>query len=138
MQWKRQKGETNGLFDGGIGNLTEDADMESFVMAIHGYSNAEWGLEVCLQLKSKLGGHGYAVIHHYATYRSSDFHAPGSPLNLTKLGMSCATSAHVFPLVGDMQDPWSFADDQLWRKRTRQPCIETTASLVCCVDAGLD
>ena len=36
----------------------------------------------------------------------------------------------------DMQEPETFANNDLWRKRSRA-CIETTASLVCCTNAKL-
>ena len=112
-----------------IRNMTEDAEMESLVMAIPGSFNCKWGLEVWENV-SKL--------------RANDPHtgpmalAPGSdPQNVRPSSATAQTEGDVMHelntrvahLVETCKNRDLFAGEELWRKRTRG-CVETVVSLV--------
>ena len=93
-----------------ICNMTEDAEMESLVMAIPGSFNTQWGLEVWKEV-SKPHPEGEHVMDELNT-------------RVTHLMETCKNR--------DL-----FASEELWRKRTRG-CVETVSSLVRFTPARLD
>ena len=148
------------------GNLTEDAEMELFVMAIPGSFNVEWGVKVWKKVSSTTEDNMLPVDRHlrvgtplsifsyiihlvWTCNPDTDTRlclpAPHSPHNNPNpsgppiLGEDVVyeLSAGVSHLLETCKNRGLFANDELWRKRTRA-CIETTVLLVCCVDANRD
>ena len=124
-----------------VGSLTEDAEMESLTMAIPGSLNTEWGLEVW----KRVSGVTDPVLRRRTTKTSPYDTTPHSPnahphnVPAPHQGEDVVDklSRCVVPLLKDCNNRDLFANDELWRTRTRA-CIETTAWLVCCADAKLD
>ena len=149
-----------------VSNMTEDAEMESFVVAIPGSFNEEWGVEVWKKV-SEDRNKDTSRNEPGPTHMQSIFHslnpvvriraASNSRANTAALppvphppsSYSHSTSAHaqgedtirelsarVGHLLETCKNQGLFASNKLWRRRTRA-CVETTASLVCCVGAEL-
>jgi uncharacterized protein DUF6535 len=134
-----------------IDNLTEDAEMEQFMMAIPGSFDTDWGVEVWKKVSNKT--------EHKNTDGEQNEPAIGPP---TDTNVTDATTLppvpyplNIYPhvatthtnVVHELSTRVAraleicghrelFANNDLWRRRTRV-CIETTASLVCCADAKL-
>ena len=174
-----------------VGNLTEDAEMESFVMAIPGSFDAEWGVEVwknvskTMEDENKSGNRNQhmglamdvpvpvpgavppvirrsrirsirnvlgTITRPIRTRTAGDsatnemallpvLHSPDVlPYSTAMYGQGEAVlrelSGRVAHLLETCKNNGLFANEELWRRRTRA-CIETTASLVCCTDAEL-
>ncbi|KAH9996397.1 hypothetical protein BJV74DRAFT_883684 [Russula compacta] len=150
------------------GNMSEDAEMELFVMAIPGSFNMEWGLEVWKKVSSTPEDDIPPVVRHprvettltifnYITHlvrtcTADDPHtdarpplpAPHPSHSPNPSGppvpgedVVYELSAGVSHLLETCKNHGLFANDELWRKRTRA-CIETMVLLVCCVDAKRD
>ena len=138
-----------------VDNLTEEAEMEVFVMAIPGSFNAEWGLEVWKGISE------VNEDENKITNRNNNSMVPfsetgGSSTNVAALPalggfndpppfvMSFSQrenvvhelSRRVTQLLETCKNRGLFAHDKQWRMRTRA-CVETTAALVCCANAEL-
>jgi len=146
-------------------NMTEDTEMESFVMAIPGSFNGEWGEEVWTEVSNAVEKNKSAnqnlpsriqgVVPLVRTrIPDSDFRAnavallpiphPPDP-NFHSRYTTVHTqgeetvrelSARVAHVLETCKNCRLFTNDELWRRRTRA-CVETTASLVCCAGANL-
>ena len=147
-------------------NMTEDTEMESFVMAIPGSFNGEWGEEVWMEVSnaveknksankkrpSQIQGQGVPLVR--TRIPSSDFRAdvvallpaphPPDPNVHSRYTMVHTQgedtlgdlNARVAHVLETCKNRRLFTGDELWRRRTRA-CLETTASLVCCAGANL-
>ena len=144
-------------------NMTEDTEIESFVMAIPGSFNGEWGEEVWMEVSN-------AVERTKSTNRNQPSRIQGVPLVRTRILNSDFRadivallpvphppdpnfhsryttvhaqgedtvrdlSARVAHVLETCKNRHLFTSDELWRRRTRA-CIETAASLVCCTGAN--
>jgi hypothetical protein len=131
-------------------NMTEDAEMESFVMAIPGSFNVEWGEEVWKKVsKSKedkdkdprqdepsfLQSILPSFIPLVGSHPASDSGVNPTP-HVQGEHTVRELSGRVRHLLDTCKNRGLFTSDELWRRRTRA-CIETTASLVCCVGVEL-
>src|SRR6266850_2561274 len=149
-----------------VSNMTEDAEMESFVVAIPGSFNEEWGVEVWKKVSEDRNRNTsrnepgpsrmQSIFHSFnpmvrirAARNSRANTAALPPVPHPPSSHSHSTSAHtqgedtvrelsarVGHLLDTCKNQGLFASNKLWRRRTRA-CVETTASLVCCVDAEL-
>jgi len=149
-----------------VGNMTEDAEMESFVMAIPGSFNAVWGADVWKNVSNAIedknkNRDGYqpsrirsvfaTIIRLVRIRTASDARdktaiLPPAPHPTHTQRHSTAhfqgedtvreLTARVGHVLETCKNRGLFASDELWRRRTRA-CIETTASLVCCTGAEL-
>jgi hypothetical protein len=149
-----------------VSNMTEDAEMDSFVVAIPGSFNEEWGVEVWKKVSEDKNGNTspnesgpsrmqsilnpFNPLVRIRAARNSRATAPAlTPVPHPPSSYSHSTSAHtqgedtvgelserVGHLLDTCKNQGLFASDKLWRRRTRA-CVETTASLVCCVGAEL-
>src|SRR6266850_6105813 len=176
-----------------IDMMTEDPEMESFVMAIPGSFNGEWGKEVWKKISSTMDdenqsrGHNEPVLAPPGPPMDTNFPTIIPPvvrpsfartswnvfdpiirLVNTRIASDSLTNtmvllptpllAHVQPhsatahiqeedvmreltarvarLLATCRNRGLFANDELWRRRTRG-CVETTASLVFCAGAEL-
>jgi len=150
-----------------VSNMTEDAEMESFVMAIPGSFNGEWGVEVwkrvsgAIEDKNKIGGRNQrsriqnvfgSIIHPVRTRTISSSHAntmaPLPALSLLNVHPHL-TSTHIAgentmrelsARVAHMLE--TCKNRNLFAsddlwRRRTRSCVETTASLVCCAGAEL-
>jgi len=147
-------------------NMTEDAEMETFVMAIPGSFNGEWGLEVWKnvsnttedknkstsrdELSRVQGIFGSIFCPVGARTASDDFpntppllapHLPNFHSHSTTAHISGEETGHeltarVAHVLETCRNRNPFASDEVWRQRTRA-CVETTASLVFCAGAEL-
>jgi hypothetical protein len=123
-----------------VSNATEGAGMESFVMAIPGSFDEEWGMEM------------WRKIFYENRNRNSSRNEPRPsrtrsilyfliPMVRSRAALDGEdTVGELSTRVGRVLDTCKnrdlFATKELWRGRTRA-CIETTALLVCCVGADL-
>jgi hypothetical protein len=133
-----------------VSNMTEDAEMESFVMAIPGSFNGEWGEEVWKNVSnaiedkdedprqnepSRLQSILPSFIPLVGSRAASDS-GVNPTAHIQEEDTMRELSARVRHLLDTCKNRGLFTSDELWRRRTRA-CIETTASLVCCVRADL-
>ena len=146
-----------------IDNLTEDAEMEKLLSAIPGSFNTDWGNEVWRRVGEhhdnedpNQGGYSTVpqrssswsilsvplpIIHlvrkpasrHSPTHSTTPSPVPSPPAHIGENAVH-DFSIRVARTVGLCKNRNLFSDKDEWRKRTRA-CIETTASLVYCVDA---
>src|SRR5216683_2282231 len=145
-----------------VSNMTEDAEMESFTMAIPGSFNSEWGLEVWKDVSNTIDDKNkstsrnepsriqgiFGSIRVVRTRNASD-PLPNTPLHLAPHlpNFHSHSTAHITgeDTVGELsvrvahvletcKNRHLFASDELRRRRTRA-CVETTASLVFCAGA---
>src|SRR5258708_3866569 len=134
-----------------INNLTEDAEMEQFMMAIPGSFNTNWGVEVWKKVsyeteyKNMDGEQNEPTIGSPTDTNVTDattLPPVPYPLNIhphvatTHTNVVHELSTRVARALEICNHRDLFANNDLWRRRTRA-CIETTASLVCCADAKL-
>ena len=147
-----------------VGNMTEDAEMESFVMAIPGSFNGQWGTDVWKKVSNAIedrnknrenqtslirSAFGTAIrpvgIRTASDARAKTANLPApdpthihwhSTAHIQGEDTVRELSARVAHVLETCKDRRPFASDELWRRRTRA-CIETTASLVCCAEAEL-
>jgi hypothetical protein len=131
-------------------NMTEDAEMESFVMAIPGSFNGEWGEEVWKKVSNAIEDKDKDPHQNEPSWLQSILpsfiplvgsrSASDSGVNPTAHIQGEATmrelSARVRHLLDTCKNQGLFTSDELWRRRTRA-CTETAASLVCCVGVEL-
>ena len=145
-----------------VSNATEGAGMESFVIAIPGSFDEEWGVEMWRKVffedrnrntswnepgpsmrsipmvEGRAGGGSHAntaalpPVHHPPSFYS---HPTGAHTQGKDTLLELST--RVGRLLNTCQNRGHFASDELWRRRTRA-CIETTALLVCCMGAELN
>jgi hypothetical protein len=113
-----------------IRNMTEDAEMESLVMAIPGSFNCKWGLEVWENVSKSLAndphtgpmpllpGSDAQNVRPYSTTAQTEGDNVMHELN-----------TRVARLMETCKNRDLFASEELWRKRTRG-CVETVVSLV--------
>jgi hypothetical protein len=123
-----------------IDNMTEDAEMESLVMAIPGSFNGKWGLEVWENVSASkppandphTGSMGPLPGPDPSNVRpdSTTAHIQGEHIMHT-------LNERVSHLLETCKNRDLFASDELWRKRTRG-CVETIVSLVSCAGVELD
>jgi hypothetical protein len=145
-----------------VSNMTEHAEMESFVMAIAGSFNDEWGVEVWKKVSNAIEDKNKSINWNgpsriQIAFRSliplvwirsaSDAHdkksstLPHFPLHSTTTHIQGEDVMHelsgrIAHLLETCKNRGLFASNEPWRKRMRA-CIETTASLVCCAGAEL-
>ena len=137
-----------------VDNLTEEAEMELFVMAIPGSFNAEWGLEVWKGVsevneeENKITNrNNISMVPFSETSGSSTDVAAGLPalygfdeplvMNYSQReNVVYELSRRVAQLLETCKRRGLFTHDKQWRTRTRA-CVETTAALVCCANAEL-
>ena len=139
-----------------VDNLTEEAEMELFVMAIPGSFNAEWGLEVWKGISEVNEGedkitnrNDISIVPFSETSDSSTDVAAALPalygfdepppfvINYSQReNVVHELSRRVAQLLETCKSRGLFAHDKQWRMRTRA-CVETTAALVCCANAEL-
>jgi len=149
---KRDKRAIRWLVD----NLTEEAEMELFVMAIPGSFNAEWGLEVWKGIsevnedENKITNRdNISMVPFSETSGSSTdvaavlpalcgFNDPPPFVMSYSQGENVVheLSRRVAQLLETCKNRGLFAHDKQWRRRTRA-CVETTAALVSCANAEL-
>ena len=113
-----------------IDNMTEDAEMETFLSAIPGSFNTDWGTEVWKRVGKHHENEDQSRRHPRTrpTTHSPEPHPSNVVHELsTRVARSIEACNNHKP---------SANTDSLWRKRSRA-CIETTASLVCCANAKL-
>ena len=144
-----------------IGNLTGDVEMEKLLSVIPGSFNTGWGREVWRRVgEAEYQSHDTTVhqpssswsivnavrpiIHlvrkpdpcHSPTHATTRSLVPNLPAHIGENAVH-ELSTRVARTVEMCKNRSLFSGDiKLWRKRARA-CIETTASLVCCVDAKL-
>ena len=136
-----------------IDNLTEDTEMEQFLMAIPGSFNTEWGVEVWKKVgnmtedKSESRSQNEPIVdttvpttHAASNHPPTHVTAPQlpdviPPPAIAQIGEGVVQelSARVARSLEACKNRGRFAKDD-WRKQTRA-CIETTASLVFGVNA---
>ena len=130
-----------------IDNMTEDAEMETFLSAIPGSFNTDWGIEVWKKVAKRHENEDQSQHkpsrapssiqarklppHHPLTHATTHSPEPHPSNVVHELSTRVARSIEVC----NNHKP-SANNDNLWRKRSRA-CIETTASLVCCANAKL-
>ena len=145
-----------------VSNATEGAGMESFVIAIPGSFDEEWGVEMWRKVFfadrnrntswNEPGPSRMRSIPMVGSRAASDSRANTAslpPVHHPPSFYPHSTGAHtqgkdtllelsarVERLLNTCKNKGHFASDKLWRRRTRA-CIETTALLVCCVGAEL-
>jgi hypothetical protein len=147
-----------------ISNMTEDAEMELFVMAIPGSFNWEWGEEVWKGVSNTIDDKNKSTSRHEPSRIQGIFGSiirvirpriASDPLPNTALHLaphlpnfhSHTTTAHIpgedtvhelsmrVAHVLETCKNWNlFSSDELWRRRMRA-CVETAASLVFCAGA---
>ena len=146
-------------------NMTEDTEMESFVMAIPGSFNGEWGEEVWIEVsnaaeKDKSTNRNQSsriqgVVPLVRTqipnndFRADavaliptphppdpNFHSRYTTVHTQGEDTVRELSARVVHVLETCKNRRLFTNDELWRRRTRA-CVETSASLVCCAGANL-
>ena len=143
-----------------VDNLTEDAEMDSFLATIPGSFNGEWGEEVwrkvfepptCMPLvgpsrAEKVRDVFSSTVRVLGISRTRALPAPRPLLNVhLRPGTAPIQEGDVVRIlsrpVAYTLDTWRHrglsASDEVWRRRTRA-CVETTASLVCLANANLD
>ena len=143
-----------------IDNLTEDAEMERFLLALPGSFNTDWGTEVWKRVgechESEDLGQDTTVhelsaswsmrsvvrpITHLVTSRHPpthhNIHARSTTAQTQGEDVLHELSTRVARSVETCKNRGLFANDDLWRKRARA-CVEATASLVCCANAKPD
>jgi Family of unknown function (DUF6535) len=133
-----------------VSNMIAEGKTESLVTAIPGSFNAKWGVEVWKEVsspnepgRSRMQRVVHWFIRLFGTCAASD------PESLTQEEDTVREQSHtqeedamreLSARVGHLLDTCKnqslFASVELWRTRTRA-CVETTASLVCCVGAEL-
>jgi len=120
-----------------IGNMTEDAEMESLVMAIPGSFNGKWAMEVWENVSNPLADD--PDTGPMALQPRPD------PPNVRPYSITAhiqgehtmhELNTRVAHLLETCKNRDLFASEELWRKRTRG-CVETAVSLVRCVGAEL-
>jgi Family of unknown function (DUF6535) len=173
--------------------MTEDPEMEPFVMAIPGSFNGEWGKEVWKKISSTVDDENKSrcqnepvlappgpsmdtnpptiippvvrpsfartswnvfdtITRLVNTPNANDPHTNTMALlptprlahvlphsvaaHIQKEDMMCELTVRVARLLATCRNRGLFANDELWRRRTRG-CVETTASLVFCAGAEL-
>jgi Family of unknown function (DUF6535) len=133
-----------------VSNMTEDAEMESFVVAIPGSFNGEWGEDVWKKVSSAIEDKNEDSQQSKPSLMQNIFpsfippvrrHAASDPRTNTTAQIQGEDtvrdlSARVRHLLDTCKNKGLFATEELWRRRTRA-CIETTSSLVCCVGVEL-
>jgi hypothetical protein len=147
-----------------VSNMTEDAEMESFVMAIPGSFNGEWGVKVWKDVSnmiddknkrtsrhepSRIQGIFGSIIRVVRTRNSSDplpntaprlaphlpnFHSHTTTAPIAGEDTVGELSIRVAHVLETCKNRNLFASDELWR-RCMCAFVETTASLVCCTGA---
>ena len=151
-----------------IGNMTEDAEMESFVMAIPGSFNGEWGLEVWKNISNAIedentGRHEPAVAPSTDTNTNTNTHTAiplvddphTDPMALIRrphlpIVSPYSTTAHIQGentmrelniRVAHLLETCKNRDvfaSEDLWRRRTRGCVETVVSLVCCAGAKLD
>ena len=149
-----------------VDNMTEDAEIESFVMAIPGSFDSEWGNYVWKTVSNAVEDKNKNRDENQPSRIRSVF---GTIIPLARIRTAsdaCANtampppaphptdihqhstahiqgedpmrelSARVGHVLETCKNRHLFASDELWRRRTRA-CIETTASIVCSAEAEL-
>ena len=143
-----------------VSNVTEGVGMESFVMAIPGSFDEEWGVEVWRKVffEYSLGNTSRneqgppRIFNSFRCRAASDSRANSAALALVPHPPSFypqPTSAHtqgegavgelsarVGRLLDTCKNKSLFASDKLWQRRTRA-CIETTGLFVCLMGAEI-
>jgi hypothetical protein len=124
-----------------VDSLTEEAEMELFVIAIPGSFNAEWGIEVWRGISEvDEDEDDIANRNEKAVTLFSGTNIPTSmPLaSQSSLGENVMheLSRRVAQLLQTCENRDLFSNDEQWRRRTRA-CVETTASFVGCANAEL-
>ena len=135
---KERKGRDEKAIRWLIDNMTEDAEMESLVMAIPGSFNGKWAMDVWENVSNPPadGPHTDPMallprpdppnVRPYSDTAQNQEEHTMHELN-----------ARVAHLLETCKNRDLFATEELWRKRTRG-CVETVVSLVRCASAELD
>ena len=112
-----------------IRNMTEDAEMESFVMAIPGSFNCKWGLEVWENVSKPLANDPHTGPTTLPPRPDSLIAPAYSPTaHIEGEHAIHELNARVAHLIDTCKNRDLFASEELWRKRTRA-CVETVVSL---------
>jgi Family of unknown function (DUF6535) len=121
-----------------VSNMTEEGEMESFVMAIPGSFNEKCGVDLWNEVSSGNEPGRSRMQRIFRSFiRLVGIRAANDPGPHTQGDHTVhELSARVGRLLDTCKNRGLFASDELWRRRTRA-CVETTASLVCCVGAEL-
>ena len=129
-----------------IGNLTEDAEMEKFLLAIPGSFNTEWGTEVWRMVGEDKNHPSSSwiirrvlmpIIHLFRKPAPPTPHPNSTTSPIQGENVVYELSTRVAHSLEICKNRRLFAnDDGLWRKRTRA-CIEATASLAFSANAEL-
>jgi hypothetical protein len=123
-----------------VSNMTEDAEMESFAMAVPGSFNSKWGLEVWKEVSNPIEDENRDSSP--PTNTTSLLSAPPPPrshchsIAQIREDVIHELSTRLVHLFETRKNRGLFSSDELWRKRTRA-CVETTAALVCCAGVEL-
>ena len=112
-----------------IRNMTEDAEMESLVMAIPGSFNCNWGLEVWKNVSEPLANDPHTGPMPLVPGSDPQNVRPSSATAQTEGDVMHELNTRVTHLVETCKNRDLFAGEELWRKRTRG-CVETVVSLV--------
>ena len=120
-----------------IRNMTEEAEMESFVMAIPGSFHCKWGLVVWANVSKPPADNPHTGPMARPTGPDPQNVPPYSTAaHIQGEQTMNELSIRVANLAETCKNRDLFASEELWRKRTRG-CVETIVSLVCCADAEL-
>jgi hypothetical protein len=144
-----------------VSNATEGAGMESFVMAIPGSFDEEWGVRMwwkiffgpnepgpsrmrsifnsfipMVRIRATSSRANTAALALPPVHHPPSFYSHSTSTHTQGKDTLLELSARVGRLLNTCKIKGHFASDKLWRRRTRA-CVETTALLVCCVGAKL-
>ena len=127
-----------------VKSMTEDAELESFTMAIPGSFNTEWGVDVWKGVSESIEDEsGNTSEDHPNTLPHSSPSLSHYSVSSSTLGSMEPTkgmrelSRRVGKLLETCNDPGHFPTHDQWHKRTRA-CVETTAELIFRGNSHLD
>jgi hypothetical protein len=146
-----------------VSNMTEDAEMESFVMAIPGSFNRVWGVEVWKDVSKMIDDKNKSTSCHEPSRiqgifgsirvvrtRNANDHLPNTAPHVSPPLSNFYSHSTTAPITGEdtmgelsvcvahvletCKNRNLFTSDELWQ-RCMRACVETAASLVCCAGA---
>jgi hypothetical protein len=121
-----------------IDSMTEDAEMESLVMAIPGSFNGKWGLGVWENVSNPPADDPHTgLMARLRRPGPSILHPDSTTAHIQREHIMHELNTRVSHLLDTCKNRDLFASEEVWRKRTRG-CVETIVSLVSCAGATLD
>src|SRR5260221_13041822 len=135
---KKRKGRDEEAIRWLIDSMTEDAEMESLVMAIPGSFNGKWGLEVWENVSNPPADDPHTGPMPLLPRPDPSNVRPGSTtVHIQGEHIMHELNARVAHLLETCKNRDLFASEGLWRKRTRG-CVETIVQLISRAGATLD